>query len=114
MDVAFALKEEPAGAGRGTGRERRPQVYEDLKGILVDDLQMRAEDVVPTAGREQVGLDSLAAVELATLLGDRYGVEIHDYELLEADTVADIADLVAERRAAAPGATAAAPAPGAS
>lgn len=114
VDVAFALKEEPAGAGRGTGRERRPQVYEDLKGILVDDLQMRAEDVVPTAGREQVGLDSLAAVELATLLGDRYGVEIHDYELLEADTVADIADLVAERRAAAPGATAAAPAPGAS
>ncbi|WP_250847767.1 acyl carrier protein [Streptomyces hygroscopicus] len=89
-------------------------MYEELKGILVDDLQIRAEDVAPTAGREQVGLDSLAAVELATLLSDRYGVEFHDYELLEADTVADIAGLVAERCAVAPGATAAAPAPGVS
>ncbi|MFJ8001344.1 acyl carrier protein [Streptomyces sp. NPDC096310] len=89
-------------------------MYEELKGILVDDLQVRAEDIAPTAGREQIGLDSLAAVELAALLSDRYGVEIHDYELLEAGTVADVADLVAQRRAVAPGAVPAAPAPGAS
>ncbi|UTP36956.1 acyl carrier protein [Streptomyces rapamycinicus] len=72
-------------------------MYEVLKGILVDDLQMREEDVVPTAGREEVGLDSLTAVELAALLHNRLGIEIHDYELMDAATVADVARLVEER-----------------
>lgn len=98
-------------------RDGGAQVYEELKEILVDELQVRAEDVAPSAGREEVGLDSLAAVELAALLSGRYGVQIHDYEVLEADTVADVAELLAERRAPAsdraPG-TPAAPAPGVS
>ncbi|GAA3762401.1 acyl carrier protein [Streptomyces tremellae] len=72
-------------------------MYEVLRSILVDDLQMTEEDVVPTAGREEVGLDSLAVVELAALLHDRLGVEIHDWELMEAATVADVARLVEER-----------------
>lgn len=72
-------------------------MYEVLKGILVGDLQMREEAVVPTAGREEVGLDSLTAVELAALLRDRLGVEIHDYELMDAATVADVARLLEER-----------------
>lgn len=72
-------------------------MYEVLKGILVDDLQMREEEVVPTAGREEVGLDSLTAVELAELLRSRLGIEVHDYELMDAATVADIARLLAER-----------------
>ncbi|WAP60616.1 acyl carrier protein [Streptomyces sp. S465] len=72
-------------------------MYEILKGILVDDLQMRAEEVVPTAGREEVGLDSLTAVELAALLHSRLGIEIHDYELMDTATVADIARLLEER-----------------
>lgn len=72
-------------------------MYEVLKGILVDDLQMREEDVVPTAGREEVGLDSLTAVELVALLRSRFGMEIHDYELMDAATVADVARLLEER-----------------
>ncbi|MEU8877665.1 acyl carrier protein [Streptomyces javensis] len=76
-------------------------MYEELKDILVNDLQVRAEDVAPTASREQVGLDSLAVLELATLLSGRFGIAIHDYELLEADTVADVVLLVEERRARA-------------
>ncbi|QTI88020.1 acyl carrier protein [Streptomyces sp. AgN23] len=72
-------------------------MYEVLKGILVDDLQMREEEVVPTAGREEVGLDSLTAVELAELLRSRLGIEVHDYELMDTATVADIARLLTER-----------------
>ncbi|MEV7427872.1 acyl carrier protein [Streptomyces sp. NPDC091212] len=72
-------------------------MYEVLKGILVDDLQMREEDVVPTARREEVGLDSLTAVELAALLHTRLGIEVQDYELLDAATVADIGRLLEER-----------------
>ncbi|MFE3828679.1 acyl carrier protein [Streptomyces sp. NPDC059092] len=76
-------------------------MYEELKGILVDDLQVRAEDVTPTASRAEVGLDSLAVLELVALLNGRYGIEVHDYEVLAAGTVADVADLMAERCAAA-------------
>uniref|UniRef100_UPI0039BF1823 acyl carrier protein n=1 Tax=unclassified Streptomyces TaxID=2593676 RepID=UPI0039BF1823 len=76
-------------------------MYEELKGILVDDLQVRAEDVTPTASRAEVGLDSLAVLELVTLLNGRYGIEVQDYEVLEAGTVGDVADLMARRRAAA-------------
>jgi acyl carrier protein len=80
----------------GTGKEGLT-MYEVVKEILVDDLQMREGDVVPTASREEVGLDSLTAVELAALLKKRLGVEIDDYELMDAATVADVASLVEER-----------------
>jgi acyl carrier protein len=77
-------------------------MFEVLRTILVDDLQMRADDLAPTSGRVEVGLDSLAVVELSSLLSQRLGIEVADYELLELATVGDIADLVAERcRAAA-------------
>ncbi|MFF9345195.1 MULTISPECIES: acyl carrier protein [unclassified Streptomyces] len=73
-------------------------MYDELKDILVADLQVREEDVAPTATREEVGLDSLAVLELATALNERLGIEVHDYELLDAGTLADVARLMAERR----------------
>ncbi|MER5736517.1 MULTISPECIES: acyl carrier protein [unclassified Streptomyces] len=73
-------------------------MYDELKDILVADLQVREEDVVPTATREEVGLDSLSVLELAAALNERLGIEVHDYELLDAGTLADVARLMAERR----------------
>ncbi|GIJ35339.1 acyl carrier protein [Verrucosispora sp. WMMD703] len=72
-------------------------MFDQLKTILVEDLQMRTEDVVATADRVEVGLDSLAVVELSDLLSKRLDVHVSDYELLELATVGDIAELVAER-----------------
>lgn len=72
-------------------------MYEVLEEILVNDLQMRAEDVTPTASCVEVGLDSLTVVELSSLLSSRLDVEIHDYELLELHTVGDLALLIEER-----------------
>ncbi|MFG2049541.1 acyl carrier protein [Micromonospora sp. NPDC048935] len=72
-------------------------MFDQLKAILVEDLQMRTEDVVPTADRVEVGLDSLAVVELSDLLSKRLDIHVADYELLELATVGDIAELVAER-----------------
>ncbi|MFI9642398.1 acyl carrier protein [Micromonospora sp. NPDC051925] len=72
-------------------------MFDLLKTILVEDLQMRTEDVVATADRAEVGLDSLAVVELSALLSKRLDIQVADYELLELATVGDIADLVAER-----------------
>jgi acyl carrier protein len=72
-------------------------VYEALEGILVNDLQIRAEDLTPTASCVEVGLDSVTVMELSSLLSSRLDVEIHDYELLELATVGDLALLVEER-----------------
>ncbi|SCF29127.1 acyl carrier protein [Micromonospora matsumotoense] len=72
-------------------------MFDQLKAILVEDLQMRTEDVVATADRAEVGLDSLTVVELSALLSQRLDIQVSDYELLELATVGDIADLVAER-----------------
>lgn len=73
-------------------------MYNVLKSILVNDLQMRAEDITPTANCVEVGLDSLTVVELSSVLGSRLDIEIRDYELLELATVGDIARLMEERR----------------
>ncbi|MEU8759657.1 phosphopantetheine-binding protein [Streptomyces sp. NPDC048659] len=73
-------------------------MYEELKDILVSELHVRAEDIAPTATREEVGLDSLAVLELAAALDARLGIEVQDYELLDAGTLADVARLMAERR----------------
>ncbi|MFK0174293.1 phosphopantetheine-binding protein [Streptomyces sp. NPDC090306] len=75
-------------------------MFEELKLILVDSLQVKEEDVLPTATREEIGLDSLAVLELVELLNDRLGVRVYDYELLDTITVADVAQLVDERRTA--------------
>jgi acyl carrier protein len=72
-------------------------VFEQLRTILIDDLQVRAEDITPTARRAEVGLDSLAVVELSSVIGQRLGIQVADYELLELATVGDIATLLKRR-----------------
>lgn len=75
-------------------------MYEVLKGILVNDLHLRTEDLTPTAGCSEVGLDSLTVLELSEALSGRLGIEIQDYELLELATIGDVVRLMEERLAA--------------
>jgi acyl carrier protein len=72
-------------------------MYELLKTIMIEDLQLKADEVSPDASREDAGLDSLAIVELSMVLSRRLGIDIADSELLELDTVADIAKLIEQR-----------------
>jgi acyl carrier protein len=72
-------------------------VYEELRTLLIDDLQLDENALRPEAGREEAGLDSLAVVELSMLLSDRFQVDISDEDLLEAATVADIAHLLEQQ-----------------
>jgi acyl carrier protein len=74
-------------------------MYELLKTIMIEDLLLDAADVSPGASREDAGLDSLAIVELSMVLSRRLGVDIHDDELLEQRTVADVAQLIEQRTA---------------
>lgn len=72
-------------------------MYELLRSILVEDLQLTEADVRPDADREGAGLDSLALVELSMILSKKFAIEISDDEMLEVETVADIARLMEER-----------------
>lgn len=74
-------------------------MYELLKTIMVENLLLNADGVRPDASREDVGLDSLAVVELSLALRKRFGIHITDEELLELETVADIAQLMGQRNA---------------
>lgn len=74
-------------------------MYELLKTIMVENLLLNADGVRPDASREDVGLDSLAVVELSLALRKRYGIHITDEELLELETVEDIAQLMGQRTA---------------
>jgi acyl carrier protein len=78
-------------------------VFDVLKSILVDDLQIRADDITSAVNCTEAGLDSLTVTELSSLLRSRLGIEIHDYELLELGTVGDIANLMEQRCLAAAG-----------
>ena len=72
-------------------------MYEMLRTILVEDLQLEDAHVRPEAGREGAGLDSLAVVELSMILSKRLSIEISDDELMRVSTVAEIARLMEER-----------------
>ncbi|MEV6332661.1 phosphopantetheine-binding protein [Streptomyces sp. NPDC051909] len=71
-------------------------MFENLKEILVLKLKMPPEHIVPEATKEDIELDSLAAVELSVILGER-GITISDDELLEAATVGEMAKLIESR-----------------
>jgi acyl carrier protein len=74
-------------------------MYELLKTIMIEDLLLDTDELRPDASREDAGLDSLAVIELSMALSRRFGINITDGELLELETVADIAQLMRQRTA---------------
>ncbi|KOG64539.1 acyl carrier protein [Streptomyces griseoflavus] len=72
-------------------------MFETLKEILVSKLKVSPEQITLDATREDVELDSLAVVELSLLLEKELGLAISDDELLEADTVGNMARLMEQR-----------------
>jgi acyl carrier protein len=80
---------------------RRRFEFDDLKQILVHRLGT-AEDQIPndpSATLDQIGLDSLAFIELQTALEDDWGVRIRDEDVERIYTVGEALDYVNERLA---------------
>ncbi|MFJ9520398.1 acyl carrier protein [Kitasatospora sp. NPDC101801] len=71
-------------------------MFEMLKEILVSKLKVMPEQVTPEATKEDVELDSLAVVELSLLLEAELGISISDDQLLEAETIGEMAALIEE------------------
>ena len=69
--------------------EDRTFTFDDLKRILVDRVGLPEDDVTddPEAKFEDMGLDSLAFVEIQLAMQQEYGFEIPDEDAQEIITV---------------------------
>ena len=79
-------------------------VADGLREIMAARLGLRAEQLVPEARLvEDLGLDSLDAVELAISVERKFDIEVPEEELTKLKTVADMVALVQSRVQQAPG-----------
>jgi acyl carrier protein len=81
-----------------------PDVGDGLREVMAARLGLPAEQIVPEARLvEDLGLDSLDAVELAIAVERRFEIEVPEEELTKLKTVADMVALVQSRVREAPG-----------
>jgi len=74
-------------------------MIEDVKKILVESLNLEGEKIVPEAKlKEDLEIDSLAAVELALELETAFEVRIEDEELAKLVTVQDIINIIESKK----------------
>jgi acyl carrier protein len=80
------------------------EVADALREIMAARLGLTAEQIVPEARLvEDLGLDSLDAVELAIAVERKFDIEVPEEELTKLKTVADMLALVESRTRPAPG-----------
>lgn len=92
MKEIEAMKSPPVGGARKTSETERAvmEVWRDV---------FRLDEVSPDDDVLELGVNSLAAVEMCVRLEQRFGVEVTAASLLTASTVAQLAALIDERRA---------------
>ena len=79
-------------------------VANGLKEVMAARLGLPVEQLVPEARLvEDLGLDSLDAVELAISVERKFDIEVPEEELTKLKTVADMVALVESRLPQAPG-----------
>jgi acyl carrier protein len=80
------------------GGERGMELYEKVKGIIVEQLGVDDEKVTPEARfREDLEADSLDLVELIMAFEDEFGGEISDDEAQQFKTVGQVVEYVQMR-----------------
>ncbi len=74
-------------------------MIEQITKVLVDAINVDEEAVTPTANlKDDLGIDSISAVELALELETEFDVRIEDAELAKLVTVQDIIDLIETKK----------------
>lgn len=68
-------------------------MYDKLKELLVEELQLKAEDITPEAELiNDLGVNSLELADLVLLCEDRFNIEITDEAIHKFVTVGDVAE----------------------
>jgi acyl carrier protein len=76
-------------------------IFEKVKGIIVDQLGAGEEDVLPTSNFvDDLGADSLDTVELVMAFEEAFDIEIPDDEAEKIKTVQDAVDYIAKDKVA--------------
>jgi acyl carrier protein len=76
----------------------REEVFEHVKGILVETLSVDEDKVTMDARfQEDLETDSLDLVELVMTMEEKFGIKITDEEAAEIKTVGDAVDFVMTR-----------------
>lgn len=74
-------------------------MIEQIKKVLVDAINVDEDAVTPEAKlNEDLGIDSLAAVELALELETEFDIRIEDNELAALKTVQDIINIIEAKK----------------
>ncbi|WP_035839250.1 acyl carrier protein [Kitasatospora azatica] len=74
--------------------DRHTHLFADLRSILVEELRILAPDIDPAASVLDLGLDSLARMELSVALDQRLGIALPAQALRSAETLGDIVALM--------------------
>ncbi|MGM9970808.1 MAG: acyl carrier protein [Anaeroplasmataceae bacterium] len=70
-------------------------IFEKVKEIIVNELKVEADKVVPEATlKEDLGADSIDAVEVIMSLEDEFGISIDDEAAQNIKTVQDLVDYI--------------------
>ena len=73
-------------------------MFNQIKKVLVEAINVDEEEIKPEAKlNEDLGIDSLAAVELALELENEFGIRIEDEELANLVTVQDVMDIIEKK-----------------
>lgn len=73
-------------------------MFEKVRDILVNELLLDENEVTLTAElKDDLGIDSLAVVDLATSIEEEFDIEIPDEDLENIRTVGDIVDYLKKK-----------------
>ena len=73
--------------------------FENVRDIIVNTLSCEADQITPETNLyEDLGADSLEAVELSMALEEAFGVGIADEDMTQVKTVADIVNYLSGKK----------------
>ena len=73
-------------------------MFETLKNLLVEELQLDPEEIKPEAElANDLGINSIELADLVLLCEDKFGIEIQDSDIHKFVTIADVVAYLEEQ-----------------
>ncbi|KIH99595.1 hypothetical protein LP52_06935 [Streptomonospora alba] len=72
----------------------------EVSGILSEEFDIPADEIIPGNTLEDIGVDSVAAVELGDILQHKFGIRIGEDELTTQSTVEQVVGVVSGKAGA--------------
>ena len=70
-------------------------LYDEIKDMIIEAVAPEDDTVVPEAHlQDDLGADSLALLNLAEKISERYGIELQPDDIVELESVGDLLKLV--------------------